>query len=188
MTKLTLSALKKELKALDQKELIQLIAELYKVSDDVKLYVSNRFMGEEAILALYETTKKKIRHEFFPERGMGKLRLKEVKNAIADFKKLAGDKVKTLDLMLYSVEMGTEYTLTFGDISEAFYNSMLSMFEKLVDACNEDEAIFKMFDDRLYRLVEETGDVGWGYHDCLNDLYFSIDWVWEEELNRSSNE
>ena len=65
MTKLTLTALKKELKAFDQNELIQLIAELYKVSDDVKLYVSNRFMGEEAILALYETTKKKIRHEFF---------------------------------------------------------------------------------------------------------------------------
>lgn len=71
MTKLTLSALKKELKQFEQKELIQLITELYKLNDDVKQYVSNRFIGEEAILALYETTKKKINNEFFPERGFG---------------------------------------------------------------------------------------------------------------------
>lgn len=181
MTKLTLSALKKELKEFDQKELIQLIAELYKVSDDVKLYVSNRFMGEEAILALCEKTKKKIHNEFFPERGLGKIRLKEAKNAILSFKKLAEDHEKTVDLMLYYVEMGTQYTLMYGDIYDAFYDSMISMYGKVTDACNEDEALFHVFHDRLFALVEATEEMDWGYHECLCDCYYSIDSVWEEE-------
>lgn len=181
MTKLTLSALKKELKEFDQKELIQLIAELYKISDDVKHYVSNRFMGEEAILALYETTKKKIHNEFFPERGLGKLRLKEAKNAISSFKKLAGDHEKTVDLMLYYVELGTEYTLMYGDINATFYDSMISMYGKVTDACNEDEGLYRAFRDRLYAVVEATEDIGWGYHECLCDCYYSIEWVCAEE-------
>ena len=77
MTKITLTELKKELKQFEQKELIQLVAELYKLNDDVKHYLSTRFLGEEAILALYETTNKKINNEFFPEQGHGKLHLKE---------------------------------------------------------------------------------------------------------------
>ena len=36
-------------------------------------------MGEEAIVDLYEKTKKKINDEFFPDRGFGKMRLAEAK-------------------------------------------------------------------------------------------------------------
>ena len=181
MTKLTLSVLKKELKQFEQKELIQLIAELYKLNDDVKQYVSNRFIGEEAILALYETTKKKINNEFFPERGFGKMRLKEAKSAISNFKKLAGDHEKTVDLMLYYVEVGTQFTNTYGDIDGPFYDSMISMYGKVTDACNQDGALFHTFKERLYEVMEEARGIGWGYYDCLCDCYYSIEWTLEED-------
>lgn len=181
MTKLTLSELKKELKQFEQKELIQLIAELYKLNDDVKHYVSNRFIGEASILALYEATKKKINNEFFPERGFGKMRLKEAKNAISTFKKLTGDYEKTVDLMLFYVEIGTEFTTTYGDINDAFYDSMISMYGKVTDACDKDEKLFHALNDRLYTVIEETTGFGWGYHDCLCDCYYSIGWVVDEE-------
>lgn len=181
MTKLTLSELKKELKPFEQKELIQLIADLYKLNGDVKHYLSNRFIGEEAITSLYEATKKKIENEFFPERGFGKMRLKEAKNAIANFKKLAGDHEKTVDLMLYYVEIGTQFTNTYGDIDAPFYNSMISMYGNVIDACNKDEALFRTFEERLYAIVEESEGIGWGYHDCIYDYYYSIEWPLEEE-------
>ncbi|MEG0260265.1 MAG: DUF6155 family protein [Lysinibacillus sp.] len=181
MTKITLTALKKELKQFEQKELIQLVAELYKLNDDVKHYVSNRFLGEEAILALYETTIEKIGNEFFPERGHGKLRLKEAKNAIANFKKLTGDHEKTVDLMLIYVEFGTKFTNTYGDIDGPFYDSMITMYGKVTDACDEDEALFHTFKDRLYGIIEETEGLGWGYHDCVCDSYYTIEWVVDEE-------
>jgi hypothetical protein len=82
MSILKLNELKKELKEFDQKELIQLISELYKLNKDVQHYLSNKFLGEEAIIDLYEKTKKKIKDEFFPERGFGKMRLAEAKSAI----------------------------------------------------------------------------------------------------------
>ena len=184
MTKLTLTALKKELKQFDQKELIQLIADLYKLNGEVKDYLSNRFIGEASIQALYETSKKKIANEFFPDRGFGKLRLKEAKSAITNFKKLSGDHEKTVDLMLYYVELGTQFTNTYGDIDDPFYDSMISMYHKVTDACNQDGALFHKLNDRLYAVVEETKRMGWGYHDCLYDYYYSIEWTRdEEELN-----
>ena len=181
MSKLTLSELKKELKQYDQKELTQLVVDLYKLNDDVKHYLGSRLKGEEAIVELFETTKKKIKDEFFPDRGFGKMRLKEAKNAISNFKKLSNDKLKTLDLMVFYVEVGTKFTDTYGDIDERFYSSMVSMFAKVCDECEKDEQTFNIFADRLSALVEESKGIGWGYYDALSDLYYSIEWTWEDE-------
>lgn len=181
MTKLTLTALKKELKQFDQKELIQLIADLYKLNGEVKDYLSNRFIGEASIQALYETSKKKISNEFFPDRGFGKLRLKEAKSAITNFKKLSDDHEKTVDLMLYYVEVGTQFTNTYGDIDGPFYDSMISMYSKVIEACNQDGALFHKLNDRLYAVIEEADGIGWGYYDLLCDCYYSIEWKMDEE-------
>ena len=181
MTKLKLNALKKELKEFDQKELIQLICELYKLNNDVQHYLSNQFIGEEAIIDLYEKTKKTINDEFFPERGFGKMRLGEAKNAISNFKKLSNDELKTLDLMLFYVELGTEFTNTYGDIDSKFYNSMVSMYNKVVIECNNNEKLFIIFQERLYSVVQESEGIGWGYHDDLCDIYYSIEWIIDEE-------
>ena len=181
MSKLTLSELKKELNQYDQKQLTQLVADLYKLNDDVKNYLGTRFKGEEAIIELFETAKKQINDEFFPERGFGKMRLSEAKNAISKFKKLSNDDLKTLDLMLYYVEVGTKFTNTYGDIDIKFYKSMVSMYSNVVDAVSQDEKIFDIFADRLYAVVEVSEGTGWGYHEALDDLYYSLEWSWEEE-------
>lgn len=181
MTKIKLNELKKELKELNQKELIQLITELYKLNKDVQQYLSNKFKGEEAIVELFEQTKKKVKDEFFPDRGFGKMRLGEAKNAISTFKKLSGDAIKTLDLMLYYVELGTDFTNTYGDIDDRYYDSMLSMYDKVAVECDKDEEIFNIFKDRLYSIVRESRDIGWGYHDTLCDIYYSIEWEHEDE-------
>lgn len=181
MTKIKLSELKKELKEFEQKELILLITELYKLNKDVQQYLSNKFKGEEAIVELFEQTKKKINDEFFPDRGFGKMRLSEAKNAISTFKKLSGDEIKTLDLMLFYVEIGTDFTNTYGDIDSKFYESMFSMYDKVAEECDKDEKIFNIFKDRLYSVVQESGGIGWGYHDALCDSFYSLEWVQEDE-------
>lgn len=170
MATLKVSDLKKELKELDQKELIQIITELYKNSKEVKVYLSTMFLGEEAVNDLYEKTKKAIEDEFFPDRGFGKLRLAEAKKAITTFKKITNDEIKTIDLMIFYVELGTEYTVTYGDISERFYTSMESMYEKVLTSCNEE--MFTFFNDRLVGILEASNGIGWGYHDSLEDIYY----------------
>jgi len=181
MVKLKLNELKRELKEFNQKELIQLISELYKLNKDVQHYLSNKFIGEDAIIDLYEKTKKKINDEFFPERGFGKMRLGEAKNAISNFKKVSCDESKTLDLMLFYVEIGTEFTNTYGGMDGKFYDSMASMYNKVVIECNKNEQFFIVFKDRLYSVVQASEGIGWGYHDELCDIYYSIDWEIEED-------
>lgn len=72
MVKLKITELKKELKQMENKELIGVISELYKKIPDVQHYLSTRFIGEDAVQSLYESAKKKIKDEFFPDRGFGK--------------------------------------------------------------------------------------------------------------------
>ncbi|WP_254119244.1 hypothetical protein [Bacillus sp. FJAT-29790] len=62
--KLKVSELKKQLKDYDQKELIQLVADLYKKSKDVQSYLSVRFLGETATVELFNDAKKKSKMNF----------------------------------------------------------------------------------------------------------------------------
>jgi hypothetical protein len=181
MAKLKITDLKKSLKQLEHKELVQLIAELYKINTDVKDYLSIQFGGEEVVKELYIKTKKKIQDEFFPDRGMPKMRLSEAKKAITNFKKIAGDSNQVVDLMLFYVEMGTQFTRAYGDIDSQFYSSMLSMYDKVAEECEKNEELYSFLEDRLYSCVSMSEGIGWGYHDVLCDIYYSISWGMEDE-------
>lgn len=181
MSQLKITDLKKSLKQLDQNELIQIIADLYKLNSGVKEYLSSKFGGEDVINELHLNARKKIETEFFPERGMPKLRLAEAKQAITDFKKATNDSDKVADLMLFYVEMGTKFTCTYGDIDMKFYNSMISMFDKVAVACEQSEGLYTSFKDRLEHIVSSSDGIGWGYHDALCDIYYCISWSVEED-------
>lgn len=178
---LKLTDLKKQLKNSNQKELVELIAELYKLSPDVKLFLSSEFAGDEVNDQIFENAKQAIKGEFFPQRGQVRMRYSVAKNAISHFKKMTRDEERTVDLMIYYVEIGTEFTQLYGDIDEKFYSSMASMFNKVTEICDHDEQLFLRFKDRLYGIVEASEGTGWGYHDILCDYYYSMYSVIEEE-------
>ncbi|WP_240510121.1 hypothetical protein [Virgibacillus profundi] len=81
VTKLKITELKKHLKEYDQKELIGLVSELYKLNNDVQHYLSVKYLGGETIADLFESAEKEIEDEFFPDRGFGKMRLAKAKSA-----------------------------------------------------------------------------------------------------------
>ncbi|GIN87530.1 hypothetical protein J6TS2_39160 [Heyndrickxia sporothermodurans] len=179
--KIKVTELKKQLKKYDQKELIQLIADLYKTNKDVQSYLSVHFLGEEAVLELYNQTKKSIENEFFPEKGFGKLRLNQAKNAISHFNTLTKDELRTTDLMLYYVEQGVEFTNTFGDINDSFYTSIEKMYEKVTSMCQKEESYYQTFEDRIKQVVIDTDGIGWGFHEQLYELYSEIEYIYSDE-------
>ena len=146
---------------------------------DKQNFLSVKFLGEETIHDLYINAKNEIKDEFFPAKGLGKMRLAKAKSAITSFKKLTNDHFRTIDLMLFYVEIGTNFTKTYGDIDEKFYTSMMSMYDKVIIECEKDEKLFKEFKDRLFDIVVESKGVGWGYPDVLEDLYYSITYLEE---------
>jgi hypothetical protein len=180
IVKIKVSELKKQLKQYDQKELVELIVEMFKNNKDVQNFLSSKLLGDEAIEGLFTQARKKVENEFFPDRGHGKLRLAEAKKEINVFKKTTNDQKRTVDLMLFYVEQGVEFTSSFGDISEGFYTSMIKMFDQVAEECDRDEELYKAFSSRLDNVVSAAPE-GWGFQDALMDSYYSIEWVIDEE-------
>ena len=88
------------------------------------------------------------------------------------FKKANGNTHDTLTLMLYFVKCGNDFTLEFGDIDEGFYNSMGSMFSRVVQTLlkQQDEQLFAEFLPQLEAEFQRVdGQMGWGYPDELAD-------------------
>jgi hypothetical protein len=179
--KIKVSDLKKQLKAYDQKELIELVLEMFKANKDVQNYLSSKFLGDEVNEELFQKARKKIENEFFPDRGFGKLRLTEAKKEITAFKKATSDEKRTVDLMLFYVEQGVEFTNSFGDINEGFYVSMVRMFDQVAMECIRNEELYQAFSSRLGNVVSRAQGTGWGFEEALVEIYYSIDWVHDEE-------
>lgn len=100
------------------------------------------------------------------------------KSLISEFKKIVTTNENILDLQLYYVECGTAFTNTFGDIEMKFYDSMCSVYHRVVQAVNKHETddLYRKFKERLYSIVCDTRNIGWGFHDYVTELFYSIPW------------
>jgi hypothetical protein len=73
-------------------------------------------------------------------------------------------------MMLFYVEQGVKFTNAYGDINEAFYNSMESMFDKAVELIRKQD-LKELFQQRCQKIVGDTYDIGWGFYDTLSEIY-----------------
>jgi hypothetical protein len=178
---MTITDLKKELKQLDQKELIELVCTLYKSNPKNKELISANFLVDQYKMDTLEKYKHDMYQMFFPKNINKSLSLKSAKSLITEFKKI-GDKEMVLDLMLFYVECGTEYTNMYGDINEAFYNSIASVFDDFVIGLNDydSHSAYMKFEDRIERLISKAVHVGWGFGDYIIDTAYEIAWYGED--------
>jgi hypothetical protein len=164
-----ITELKKHLKESTKEQLIKDIADLFKKNEFVIDYYLSKYQDDNSQSTLTKY-KKIIEHEFFPIRGDGKARLSVAKNSITEFKKICNDKALIAELMLFYVENGVNYTNCYGDINEQFYLSMESMYEQVLDLIT-DHNLVDLFKERCRKIVDDTEDMGWGFHDQLYDTY-----------------
>jgi hypothetical protein len=163
--------IKKQLTGLEQKELISLISELFKLSAGNREFLAARFLNVQTGEAL-EIYRKRIIDEFFPARGFGDPKLRVARRAISDYKKATGNLVGTLDLMLTYVETGTEFTNTYGDLWESFYSSMESVLNEIAHLLfQHGEQLYNEVNtaQRLWKLQSNASHIGWGYGDYVTD-------------------
>lgn len=173
MTTMKLSELRKYLKELDRKELIELIEEMHDLNEDTRQLLASKFIGEDAVEAAYLKAKKQINDEFFPEDGITRLRLNVAKKAITDFKKVSGDNCRMVELMLFYVETGTEFSRRHRDMTDNFYASMISMYDRALKIYYNNQDTCGDFKDRFHNVVLNAKGTIWGYQQALSDLYNS---------------
>ncbi|NOU99395.1 DUF6155 family protein [Paenibacillus planticolens] len=184
MSKLTIPQLKKELKSYGADTLISIIVDNYKSSPDVKKYIHMLLDPESTENQLFDEAKKKILHQFYPERGEAKLKLAEAKKAITEFDRLCNNQVKTIDLMIYYVELGVELANEYGDMYESYYYSMESTYANALQKIQtiDDNGLYFRFRDRLLGIVNDTDGMGWGFHDQLCEIYYGFAADYEDEI------
>ena len=75
--------------------------------------------------------------------------------------------------MLHYVEFGTEVHNTYGGIDSPFYASRAAMYFDPADFINSHNMV-NLFQERLYKMVLDTQDGGWGFHDSLVETYYDV--------------
>ena len=180
------SFIKAHFSLFQKNELINLLGELYQLNKENKYFISARCSEtcEEAIkpyrLLIKQLISPDIRY------GDERIEKTKAKKAISDYWKASGDNNGKIDLMLYYVECGTEFTLTYGDIDESFYNSLSSMFSHAVNEIKKspkNEALGD-FIHRLRAIVNDAKNIGWGYGDDVSELFHSsfLDIIYENVI------
>jgi hypothetical protein len=169
----TWTQLRRVLLSLEKPELIDMIQQLYQLNADNKVFLVSRLtnVDVETLAAPYRAA---IRHELNPERGLPKLNLRAARKAVNDFKKACDDPAAVADLMLFYVEQGVICTNEYGDMYESFYNSLESVYAEAARVITNSGRpdLIDQYRPRMQRIVTNTRNIGWGFHDTLADIFF----------------
>ena len=153
-----------------QRELLNLIRDLYAIQPEVKAFIDARYVVSTVNLKPYQKT---IQESLNPDviHG-GDIDLECGQKTIRDYQKATHDPVGTLDLMLHYVECGTEFATMYGYGDEFFFESLDEMFSQVVKMIKQNgQEMIDKFLPRVKKIVHEAEDIGWGYGDGINDTF-----------------
>jgi hypothetical protein len=177
------SDLKKSLQKADEKELINIIRDLYRYSEDNRRYLLARCIDREEAAGVMEEYREIIKNEFFPKKGYGELLYSVAEKAISDYSEASGDFAGKMELMLTYVENGVKYTKEYGDIDEEFYDKIYEMLEQFRALLKtpEGKPLYTGFRERLLGIRANTKGIAWGFGDAVKILITNIEEFFEEE-------
>ena len=176
MTKKTKNAprwidVKRIITGFDKKQLVELVGDLYRLSMANKDFFHARFsLGEDPL----EPYKRIIQNAIHPYREDNEiLDITSATEAIRHYSKAVDNVKGEAELMTFFVECGNNFTLSYGDIDEDFYDELLLMYEKAIETVMEIPLTEqKEFRERLHEIMTSASGIGWGYHDGLCELYY----------------
>lgn len=180
------SNLKKQLVAMSQSDMVELVMQLCKLDRNNEVFVKQHVGDQTGVDEALERAKAALRKELWPDRGLPKLKLGEAKKAINQFQKISRHPYSTLDLMLYYVELGVKCTREYGDMYGEFYSSMISMFEEVLGRLLEldDSEVITKLKPRVEACVIGSSGIGWGFGDDMRSLYTQ----WALDLGETDEE
>lgn len=179
--KLTEKALLKKLNTIDKEELVTIISDLYKTNKTAEARLNLLFLGEEYGNALLEKYKKQLYKIFNPSNIVRTgFSLEKAQQILSDFADMCGDGRWYGDLALYFAECATDFTMSYGDINEEFYDALGDAYRDAVTIARRDEEMYKLWKNRLEYIYHEFSGFGWGMDDFITEEYYSMPWVLED--------
>lgn len=165
----TNSKLTQYIESLSLKDRAKEIKKLYQLFPEIVEYYQAKLSneGETELMNKYTLI---IEREFRTYNIPGRARINIAKKAVSDFIKISTHSFNIAEIMIRYVEAGVKFTNEYGDIDESFYNSMEIMFEKAFKYILENK-MQDVFRERCVKIVSDTDDIGWGFHDNLSELF-----------------
>lgn len=163
--------LKSKLAKLDQKQLIQNLGDLYRLSHDNQDFLNARFGILEEPMAPFV---KSIREFMYPDiLSNDSVQISKAKSVIRRYARATGDSTGEIELKILFVECGNQFTLDYGDMDEGFYSSLNLMYRDVLgDVLSLLDGEHTDFKERLKQIMESSRGMGWGYHDALREDYY----------------
>lgn len=168
----TWSNVKAKLNDFDRNSLLDLVQDLYAASKDNQTFLHARFGLGDDILKPYKTTIERwLWPDVFKQQDTS---VAKAKKAIADYKKALGHPDALAELMVFYCESAVGFSHDVGLNDEAYYDSLISMFEQTLKLLNNfSEPQRAPYLARLNALRAVSHDFGYGVGDYLDDLMHS---------------
>jgi hypothetical protein len=162
---------KRIIKSFNNAQLLELIGDLYRLSENNKEFFHARFSLSEDPLESYKRIVQDAIHPYLEDNET--LDIGRGEDAIERYSKAIDDVKGETELMVFFVECGNNFTLSYGDIDDEFYDSVLRMYEKAIQNVTElPTGVQKVFKERLHEIMDSASGIGWGYHDGLRESYY----------------
>ncbi len=166
--------IEKSIKQFEKNQLTDLLWDLYKLSAENKDFFHTRFAttGEDP-LPRYKKIIQNAIHPYLEDHEP--LEVEIATDAVNRYSKAVNNPVGEAELRIFYVECGNNFTLSYGDIDEDFYDALLDMYEYAIETvleCPPDKQ--KEFQERLKAIMDSASHIGWGYGDGLGDLYYEV--------------
>ena len=145
--KLSEKSLMRRLEKMDKEQLQQIILDLYKssaaMSDGINMLIQGEVFGKELLekynnnLYMFFYTTNIVRKCFSLEKAQ------DILSEFAD--KCAGDNGGLYgDFALYFAECATDFTMTYGDIDEKFYDALGDVYHDAVVAASKNKNVYML--------------------------------------------
>jgi len=163
--------IKKSLKGFEHFQLVELLEDLFQLSEENKTFLYARcLMGNHGVDRYKKLISRCLYSDFFDEND--NMDFDKAEKAITDYLKATKNDEGTADLMIYFVECGNRFTIDYGDINEQFYNGLIEMYKRAIETVRKlPVKKHTPFRRRLKAIMESADGIGWGYYDDLCNYY-----------------
>jgi Family of unknown function (DUF6155) len=167
---ITTTTLKKYLTTLTEAELREELLKLFSKLDQVKSYYAQELATKEDRTNMLQAYKKRLYSQVYTPKGNPKnINNAAMKLIIAEFEKISVFPHELVDLILYRVELTTEYANAFGGALDSEYNAAVTAFKKAVKLIRVHK-LKSTFDARIQKIFEADNLDFW-YIDFLMEEY-----------------
>lgn len=164
-----LREVKAKLKTMKKNEIINLIGELYKNNKPVKEQLEYWLQPNEE--ELHRKYREKIVQAIYPD-NVKKPKLREAKQAIADFRKFNPDPIYIADLMFFYVDACASLTADYGDLGFEFISGLqYALRTALKYMVRHDFA--NVFTERFEKLLLMSSHIGYQFQDSVLAMFYA---------------